>query len=158
MARQYGTSILLAAYPTAPMEVTPKQYVDDAAANASNLNTGTVGTARLPNMLTVPRAVNPSGGVIAIDADMSGTVIESTLTTDATLNVPTNGTTGLVVQGIVLASGAQRILTFHASFGRLTAITNTLTIPSGKIARYAIRRTDITGSAKWLVESVGVEQ
>lgn len=109
-------------------------------------------------VVSVPLSAAPSGGAISIDADLASGGADSTLTADATLNVPTNGVNGQLIQGAVLASGAQRILTFHASFGRLTGIANTLTIPSGKVGRYAARRTDITGSAKWLIESVGVEQ
>ncbi|MBK8246293.1 MAG: hypothetical protein IPK85_02620 [Gemmatimonadetes bacterium] len=109
-------------------------------------------------LILVPQTAAPSAGAISIDADLASGGADSTLTGDATLNVPTNGSNGQIIQGAVLASGAQRILTFHASYGRLTGIASTLTIPSGKVGRYAIRRTDITGSAKWLVESVGVEQ
>lgn len=105
-----------------------------------------------------PLVAAPSGGTISIDASLASGGADSTLTGDATLNVPTNGSAGQVIQGAVLASGAQRTLTFHASFGRLTGIASTLVIASGKVGRYVIRRTDVTGSAKWLVESVGVEQ
>lgn len=106
----------------------------------------------------VVRTVSASGGTVSIDANAAGNNIDTTLSTDATLNVPTNGTAGQVLQGSVLASSAQRILTFHALFGRLTGIGATLTIPTGKVGRYAIRRTDVTGSAKWLVEAAAVEQ
>lgn len=123
-------------------------------ANVTSLQTALDGKEPLRSV----RTVNPSGGTISINADTDGDTIKSTLTGDATLNVPTNGFEDQILQGVVLASSAQRVLTFHASLGRLTAITNTLTIPSGKVGRYALRRTDITGSAKWLVESVGVEQ
>jgi hypothetical protein len=106
----------------------------------------------------VVRSVSASAGTISIDANTAGNNIDTTLSADATLNVPTNGVAGQTLQGSVLASAAQRILTFNASYGRLTGITATLTIPSGKVGRYAIRRTDITGSAKWLVEAAAVEQ
>lgn len=109
-------------------------------------------------ILSVPQTVAPSGGTISIDADAVGNNVNSSLSADATLNVPTNGSDGQVIQGAVLASAAQRILTFHASYGRLTGIGSTLTIPSGKVGRYSARRTDVTGSAKWLIEAVGVEQ
>lgn len=144
--------------PTANDHAARKGYVDARVGDAANITTGTLDNARLPAVLSGVRTVNPSGGTISIDANGAGNTIESTLTGDATLNVPTNGSNTQILQGIVLASGAQRVLTFHASLGRLTAIANTLTIPSGKVGRYALRRTDITGSAKWLVESVGVEQ
>lgn len=131
---------------------------DSRFSDASALTTGTLGTARMPNLLSTVRTVAPSGGTISIDANTSGNNVDSTLSGDTTLNVPTNGAAGQVIQGTVLASAAQRILTFHASYGRLTGIGATLTIPTGKIGRYSIRRTDLTGSAKWLVEAVGVEQ
>jgi hypothetical protein len=104
------------------------------------------------------RGITPAAGVINIDASVNGNNIDSTLSVDTTVNVPTNGASGQTLQGTVLASGAQRVLTFNASYGRLTGIGATLTIPSGKVGRYAIRRTDVTGSAKWLVEAAGVEQ
>jgi hypothetical protein len=135
-----------------------KAYIDARVADAANITTGTVDNARLPRALSGVRTVNPSSGTIAVDATNAANNINSTLTGDATLGYPTDGVECQVIQGAVLASGAQRILTFHASYGRLTGIGNTLTIPSGKVGRYALRRTDITGSAKWLVESVGVEQ
>lgn len=106
----------------------------------------------------VVRGVSVSGGTISIDASVAGNNVDTTMSADATLNVPTNGAAGQVIQGTVLASTAQRVLTFHASFGRLTGIGSTLTVPTGKVGRYALRRTDITGSAKWLVEAAGVEQ
>jgi hypothetical protein len=123
----------------------------------SEITSGTLDTARLPNLLSAVRTVAPSAGTISINADTAGNNVDSTLTGDATLNVPTNGAPGQVIQGAALASGAQRVLTFHASYGRLSPIIATLTIASGKVGRYAIRRTDITGSAKWLVEAAGVE-
>ena len=137
---------------------TAAQGNDSRIGDASSLTTGTVGTARLPNLLSAVRTVAPSAGTISINADTSGNNVDSTLTGDTTLNVPTNGASGQAIQGTVLASGAQRVLTFHASFGRLSPLVNTLTIPSGKVGRYSIRRTDITGAAKWLVEAAGVEQ
>lgn len=106
----------------------------------------------------VVRTVAASAGSITVDASAAGNNIDTTLTGDATLAVPTNGTSGQVLQGTVLASGAQRVLTFHASLGRLGTLAATLTIPSGKVGRYALRRTDITGSAQWLVEAAAVQQ
>ena len=144
--------------PSAGNYAARKTYVDTLVADAVNITTGTLNKARLPGVLSTVRTVNPSGGTISIDANTFGNTIQSTLTGDATLNVPTNGGDDQILQLVALASGAQRVLTLHASFGRLTSITTTLTIPSGKVARVALRRTDITGSAKWLVESVGVEQ
>lgn len=104
------------------------------------------------------RTVAPSGGTISINATTIGNSIDSVLSGDVTLNVPSGGVAGQALQGSALASGAQRVITFHASLGRLTGIASTLVIPSGKVGRYALRRTDVTGAAKWLVESVGVEQ
>lgn len=158
MARLVLVPISLPGDAASALHAVPKQQLDAAVADAARLTTGSVATARLPNLLTAVRTVAPSGGTISIDANTAGNNVDSTLTGDATLNVPTNGAAGQVVQGAVLASGAQRVLTFHASLGRLTGIGSTLTIPSGKVGRYSLRRTDVTGSAKWLVEAVGVEQ
>jgi hypothetical protein len=115
-------------------------------------------TIAIDSTARVVRTVAPSAGAIAINANTVGDSVDSTLTGDATLDVPTNGAAGQVIQGTCHASGAQRVLTFNASYGRLTGIAATLTIPSGKLGRYSIRRTDLTGSAKWLVEAAGVEQ
>ena len=125
---------------------------------ATDINSGTLGNSYLPKVLSPTRTATPSGGTISVDADVAGNYLNSTLTGDATLNVPTNGAAEQVLQGAAFASGAQRVLTFHASYGRLSGIGSTLTIPSGKVGRYTLRRTDITGSAKWLVEAAAVEQ
>jgi hypothetical protein len=144
--------------------VADAQVISSAAISADKLADGTTNKVMTATERTklaainVARSVSASAGTISIDANTAGNNINTTLSADATLNVPTNGADGQVLQGAVLASAAQRILTFSASFGRLTGITNTLTIPSGKVGRYAIRRTDVTGSAKWLVEASGVEQ
>lgn len=132
--------------------------------SADTLTDGTTNKAFLATERTklsaigVARTVSASAGVIAVDASTAGNNLNTTLSADATLNVPSNGVDGQVLQGSVLASTAQRILTFHASYGRLTNIGATLTIPSGKVGRYAIRRTDVTGSAVWLVEAAAVQQ
>lgn len=144
--------------------VTDVKVPSGAAISADKVADGTTNklltaTERIKlSAIGVVRGVTPASGVIDINANTAGNSIDSTLTVDTTLNVPTNGTSGQVLQGTVVASGAQRILTFNASFGRLTGITATLTIPTGKVGRYSLRRTDITGSAKWLVEATGVEQ
>jgi len=143
--------------PSAGNYAARKTYVDNRVADAANITTGTLDRARLPTVLFGQRTVNPSGGVIAIDASIAGNFIESTMSSATTVNVPTNGVDNQIIQGIVLASTGA-VLTFHASLGRLGPIANTLTIPTGKIARYVLRRTDITGSAKWLVEAASVEQ
>lgn len=157
MSRQFGTSILLPADPTVANEAATKGYVDAEVADAANVTAGQFSNARMPQVLSGVRTVNPSGGVIAIDASAVGNNINSTGSSATTLNVPTNGADGQVLQLAVYASTGFT-LTFHASFGRLTGIAATLVIATGKVARVAIRRTDVTGSAKWLVESVGVEQ
>lgn len=132
--------------------------------SADTLTDGTTNKAFLATERTklaavgVVRTVAASAGTISIDANAAGNNIDTSLSADATLNVPTNGAAGQVLCGSVLASGAQRILTFHASFGLLTGIAATLTIASGKVGRYAIRRTDVTGSARWLVEAAAAEQ
>jgi hypothetical protein len=132
--------------------------------SADTLTDGTTNKAFLATERTkltaigTVRTVSASAGVIAIDASTAGNNLNTSLSADATLNVPTNGVDGQVLQGSVLASAAQRVLTFHASYGRLGSITNTLTIPSGKIGRYAVRRTDVTGSAVWIVEAASVQQ
>jgi hypothetical protein len=124
---------------------------------ATDVTSAQFSNARMPQVLTGVRVVNPVANVIDINADTVGNQIDSTLTADATLNVPTNGATGQVIQGTVLASGAARVLTFNASFARFSGIGPTLNISSAKIGRYSIRRTNLTGSTKWIVEAVGVE-
>jgi hypothetical protein len=109
------------------------------------------------SFISVPQTVNPSGGTISIDADAVGGSVNSTGSSATTLNVPTNGADGQVIQLAIYASTGFT-LTFHASFGRLTGIAATLVIATAKVARVAIRRTDVSGAAEWLVESVGVEQ
>lgn len=157
MARAVGTSVTVPGNPTQALELTPKQYVDARVADAVNITTGTLDNARLPKTLSGVRTVNPSGGTISIDANTAGNNINSTGSSATTLNVPTNGGDAQVLQLAIYASTGFT-LTFHASFGRLTGIASTLVIATGKVARVALRRTDVTGSAKWLVESVGVEQ
>lgn len=131
---------------------TPTSHVHAGA----DISSGTVDNARLPGVLSPVRTVNPSSGSISINADTAGNNVDSTGSSATTLNVPTNGAPGQVIQGSVYASTGFT-LTFHASFGRLSPVASTLVIPTGKVARYAIRRTDVTGSAKWLVEAAGVE-
>lgn len=127
--------------------------------SGADITSGTIQKQRLPSVINVVRTVAQVGGFIDIDASIQGNTIKTTLNSvDATLNVPTLGSEDQILQGVVYASTAQRILTFASGLGRLTGISATLTIPAGKIARYVLRRTDITGSAKWLIESVGVEQ
>lgn len=136
-----------------------KTYVDTLSSDAGNLTVGTMAKQRLPAVLNVVRTIAQVGGFIDIDASVQGNTIKTTLASvDVTLNIPTLGTEDQVIQGIVYASTAQRVLTFHASFDRLTGITATQTIPTGKVLRYALRQINITGSAKWCVESVGITQ
>lgn len=117
-----------------------------------------VTAAQMPRVLSVVRTVNPSGGFIAINADTNGNSINSTLNGAAELSVPTGGTDTQLIQGFVLAATTTRVLTFATGLGRLAPVPATLTIPAGKVARYALRRTDITGAALWLVESAGIQQ
>lgn len=85
-------------------------------------------------------------------------MVNITISAAVTLNVPTSGADGSVLQLAFLASGASRTLTFDAGNARLTGIVSAYAIPSGKVFRCVLRRSDITGSAKWIVESAGIEQ
>jgi hypothetical protein len=94
-----------------------------------------------------------------INIDSSTTsAVNITATGDESIAIPTNGTDGATVQLTILASAASRIITFNASFQRLTGITSSYSVPSGKILRVSLRCTTITGSAVWIVEAAGVTQ
>lgn len=104
-----------------------------------------------------PNSLAISGGTLSIDAAAIGGNVDVTVGANFTQNVPTNGVAGQVIQVTCYASAAY-VATFHASFLRLTGIANTLSIPSGKHARYSLRATNASGSLVWIVEAVGVTQ
>jgi hypothetical protein len=55
-----------------------------------------------------------------------------TATGPVTLNEPANGQDGQLLRLTVIASGAQRVVTFNAALKRPSSIVQTLTIPSGQ--------------------------
>ena len=55
-----------------------------------------------------------------------------TATGNVLLNEPSSGADGQLLLFRVIASGAQRVITFNAALKRPTSIASTLTIPSGQ--------------------------
>jgi hypothetical protein len=55
-----------------------------------------------------------------------------TATGPVTLNEPANGVDGQLIMLKIVASGAQRVVTFNAALKRPSSIVSTLTIPSGQ--------------------------
>lgn len=158
MARKFADDVELPNRdPSAANHAARKSYVDARVADAANITTGKVGTARMPAVLSTVRTASISGGTLSIDASVDGNSIDVTVGSNFTQNVPTNGTAGQILQLTCYASAAYTV-TFHASLLRLTGIANTLNIPSGKHARYSLRCTNASGSLVWIVEAVGVTQ
>ena len=147
--------------PTVGGHAVNKDYVDGQVADAAKITTGTINNARLPRVLTPVRAVAPSGGVITIDASGAGNSIESSISAAVSYAVPTNGVDGQVIQGVCYNSGGSAYVvtwpTTGSTFGRLSPIAATISVPTGKHMRYVLRATDISGTLKWLLESVGIE-
>ena len=83
--------------------------------------------------LTSP-AITPIVQAYASSLTINATVGNSrivTATGDLTLNAPASGTDGQMLRVRVIASGAQRVVTFAAALKRPSSMASTLTIPSG---------------------------
>jgi hypothetical protein len=124
---------------------------------ASDINSGVLANTRMPVVASVVRSVAISAGAVAIDASTQGNNIDITGTGNYTQNVPTNGTTGQVLNVTVWTTSATTV-TFNASFVRLGAIASTLVIPISKFARYQLRCTNVSGTLTWIVEAAAVGQ
>lgn len=84
----------------------------------------------VPQVRDVPVAV-PYAASMTLNATAGNNLI-TTATGNITLNEPTGGVDGQLLTLRVIASGAQRVVTFGAALKRPTSIASTLTIPSGQ--------------------------
>lgn len=83
-----------------------------------------------PQVRDVP-AVQPYAASLTINA-AGGNNRVITATGNLTLNEPASGVDGQLLMVRVIASGAQRVVTFAATIKRPTSIVSTLTIPAGQ--------------------------
>lgn len=143
--------------PSAGNYAARKTYVDNKVADATQVTTNQFDNNRMPRVLSPVRALTPSVGALSIDASVVGNNIDVTVGAAFTQNVPTNGVAGQVLNVTCYASGAY-VVTFNASFVRLGSIASTLSIPSGKFARYQLRCTNASGTLTWIVEAAAVSQ
>lgn len=117
---------------------------------------GTIESARLPLVLGTVTATTGVSGSVSTDASSGGNNRNVTATGDVTINEPTNGSDGQVLQWTILASGAQRTVTFHANNDRLTGVNSSYAVPSGKVLRFSHRYTGLLSG--WIVEAAAVSQ
>jgi hypothetical protein len=131
-----------------------------ALTNTVTQNTGvlrlgnTIGTAALPRVLSLRRTHSATTGNITIDASLSGNNREVTATGNITFLAPTGGIFAQVLQVEVLASGGSRTITIDSGIQRLTGVTATYTVPSGKLLRLALRYSALANA--WVAESAAV--
>lgn len=111
--------------------------LDARYANASLLTSGTVAAARLPNVRS-PRFTITYGATVTPDCN-NGPFQFCTATGAVALAIPTNAVEDFVMSLRFVASGAQRVITFNASFKAATGVGTTLTIPSGGRGDIALR-------------------
>ena len=83
-----------------------------------------------PQVRDVPVVV-PYAASVTLNAQ-AGNALLMTLTGNLTLNEPANGANGQWLHLRVIASGAQRVVTFGAALKRPTSIASTLTVPSSQ--------------------------
>ncbi len=121
----------------------------------TDITSGRLTAARLP-LVTGDILSGSGSGAIATDADQ-GNIRNYTATGNVTINVPSNGSDGQVIQYAVLASGGARTITFTAALNELTGISaGPTSIPSGKLCRFSLRRSALTST--WIVEAFGITQ
>lgn len=119
---------------------------------ATDINSGTLNAARLP-LVPNPPVTLTYGASLTPDAAV-GNLRECTMTGDATLNAPTNPTTGQVLFLDFLASAAARTLTIDAGITRFVGINSAIVIESGKILRLVLYRSGLAGPG-WVVVAKG---
>lgn len=83
-----------------------------------------------PQVRDVPVVV-PFAASMTLNAK-AGNNLLTTATSNLTINEPANGVDGQLLMVRVIASGAQRVVTFVAAIKRPTSIASTLTIASGQ--------------------------
>lgn len=124
--------------------------------DASAINAGQLANSRMPSVLS-PTILSTGSGIISTDAALVGNNRNYTATGDVTIGVPTNPTGGQVIQYAVLASVANRTITFDAGLARLTGNqAGPIVIGVGKICRFSLRFTSLT--SQWIVEAFGITQ
>lgn len=140
MARPFLVPVTLPGPPTQDQHAATKAYVDTGLAtkaptthqhSGGDITSGTIAAARLPLVPNPPLALT-YGTNPTIDASLGNyRVITATgdLTLGTTINNPGDGQ---MLRVRVIASGAQRTVTFAAALRRATGIASTLVIPSGK--------------------------
>lgn len=118
--------------------------------SASDITSGVIAPARLPNVPHPPTVATPTGAY-TVNADV-GTDWYITATADRVLTI-SGGADGQMVLVDVLASSAQRVITISGAT-LTTGMSATLTIPSGKIGTIGLRRTN--GVWRVLAQTVDV--
>lgn len=160
--------------PVSANQLTRKAYVDAVALPTGGAtdnilvrdSTDRLGKWLPPHLAAAPLATTFAGSGSGAAIDISSTVsaggaVNVVMTTAGgiTINLPTNGFDMLPVHYTILNSvGSTQNVTFHASFLRLAGLAAVNALPNGKIMRAVVRRTDISGSAQWILESVGNTQ
>ncbi|MGE3487443.1 MAG: hypothetical protein AB7L09_22205 [Nitrospira sp.] len=97
--------------------------------SGADITSGTVAAARLP-LVQVPRYTLTYAATITPDCT-NGAYGVCTATGDVALEIPTNPTEDFMLRLRFVASGAQRVVTFNASYKLPSHIGSTLTIQSG---------------------------
>lgn len=83
-----------------------------------------------PQVRDVPVVV-PYAASLTLNAT-AGNNLVTTATGNVLLNEPSSGADGQLILLRVIASGAQRVITFNAALKRPSSIASTLTVPSGQ--------------------------
>lgn len=126
-----------------------------AASGYASLDSATrVPNAQMPLVLSPIAATGPTSGTFSIDASTGSNNRNHTANGAVTVAVPTNGVDGQVIQLAVLASGGSRVITWNASYARLTGIDAAYTVASGKLLRASIRYSSLL--TLWVVEAAAV--
>lgn len=105
---------------------------------AADVNSGQLASARMPAVMNEVQATTGVTGTVSTDASTVGNFRDITMTGNITIAVPTNPTNHQVLHYTCLASGATRTVTLNASIIVAPGLTFPLSVPSGKVGRFAL--------------------
>lgn len=122
---------------------------------ASDINSGQFSTDRMPQVSSTVRAVTGATGAITPDATVVGNNLDYTASGNVTFNPPTGGANRQVLRIAVLASGADRTVTFAAGIRIGSGITRgPLTVTSGQVLLAALEYSTLINA--WVLTATTI--
>ncbi|GAA3230732.1 hypothetical protein GCM10017691_23950 [Pseudonocardia petroleophila] len=169
LARRFTTPVELPADPSVALHAATKQYVDglDALGEKVSRKGAASGYASLDSVSKVPSSQMPfvenpvrtgtvSASLTSDAAATTGNMVDLTITGNVTVNPPINPTNHQQMRYHMLASGADRTVTFGTGFIPLTGAPMAYAVPNGQILVAVIEYQVLGSSGYWVIVKSGV--